>query len=216
MRNSTVFGQILAVTALGFALTATAVQAQDEAPKEEPPPGAAKNFGPRKGAAAQGGEQGGGEQQAPQAEIVAKHGKWDVQCATLEDGKGGKLRSCGMVQVAKSDKSEQVVLSVIVSKLKQGGKTQTIMRLLAPIGVYLPTGVAVEIDGAALPNRLPFTRCTPRVCEAFGEASPDTMKKFSKGSNATFYLYDRPGNGFPMKISLEGFAAGLGTLDKQK
>jgi invasion protein IalB len=211
VRNSTVFGRILAVAALGFALTATTVQAQDETPKEEPPPGAAKNFGPRKGAA-----QGGGEQQASQAEIVAKHGKWEVQCATLEDGKGSKLRSCGMVQVAKSDKSDQIVLSVIVSKLKQGGKSQTIMRLLAPIGVYLPTGVAVEIDGAALPNRLPFTRCTPRVCEAFGEASPETMKKFSKGTNATFYLYDRPGNGFPMKISLEGFAAGLGTLDKQK
>jgi invasion protein IalB len=212
VRNSTVFGQILVCATLGFTLAATAARAQDEAPKEEPPPGAAKNFGPRKGAQQ---AQGGGEQ-GPQAEIVAKHGKWEVQCATLEDGKGGAIRSCGMVQVAKTDKSDQVVLSVIVSKLKQGGKSQTIMRLLAPIGVYLPTGVAVEIDGAALPNRLPFTRCTPRVCEAFGEASGETIKKFSKGTSATFYLYDRPGNGFPMKISLEGFAAGLGTLDKQK
>jgi invasion protein IalB len=211
VRISNAFGQILAVATLGFVLNTTAAQAQTEAPKEEPPPGAAKNFGPRKGA------QGGQEQQgAAQAEVVSKHGKWEVQCAILEDGQGGKVRSCGMVQVARSDKSEQVVLSVIVSKLKQGGKSQTIMRLLAPIGVYLPTGVAVEIDGAALPNRLPFTRCTPRVCEAFGEASPDTMKKFAKGTTATFFLYDRPGNGFPMKISLEGFSAGLGTLDKQK
>jgi invasion protein IalB len=211
VRHSTAFGQILAAATFGFVLTTTAVQAQTEAAKEEPPPAAAKNFGPRKGAAGAPDQQG-----APQTEIVAKHGKWEVQCADLDNGQGGKVKSCGMVQIARTEKSDQVVLSVIVSKLKQGGKSQTVMRLLAPIGVYLPTGVAVEIDGAALPNRLPFTRCTPRVCEAFGEASAETMKKFSKGTTATFFLYDRPGNGFPMKVSLEGFSAGLGTLDKQK
>jgi invasion protein IalB len=210
VRNSNAFGQILAAASLGFVLNLTAAQAQTEAAKEEPPARATKNFGPRKGAEA---EQ---QQGAPQTEIVSKHGKWEVQCAELDDGKGGKVRSCGMVQLARSDKSEQIVLSVIVNRLKQGGKSQTIMRLLAPIGVYLPTGIAVEIDGGALPNRLPFTRCTPRVCEAFGEASADTIKKFSKGTNATFFLYDRPGNGYPMKISLEGFSAGIGTLDKQK
>jgi invasion protein IalB len=40
------------------------------------------------------------------------------------------------------------------------------------------------------------------------------MAKFKKGGSATFYLYDRPGNGYPMKVSLEGFGAALGELDK--
>jgi invasion protein IalB len=88
------------------------------------------------------------------------------------------------------------------------------MRILAPIGVYLPTGIPVEIDGAALPNRLPYSRCLPRMCEGFGEASPETLAKFKKGTKAVFYLYDRPGNGYPMTISLEGFGAALGELDK--
>jgi invasion protein IalB len=171
---------------------------------------AAKNFGPRKGAQAQQAE----GQQQPAAETVAKHGLWEVQCAAAQDATGKAVKSCGMLQTANNPKNQNIGVTVIVSKLKQGGKSQTLMRVLAPIGVYLPTGVAVEIDGGALPNRLQFTRCTPRVCEAFGEASPDTLKRFSKGTAATFFVYDRPGNGFPMKISLEGFSAGLTSLDK--
>ncbi len=182
------------------------VWAQDDAPA-----GATQNFGPRKGAANQG------DAQVPKAETVATHGKWVVQCAAApaaEDGTPGQ-RSCGMLQNANSEKNEKIGLSVIVSRLKRDDQVQTMMRVIAPIGVYLPTGIPVEIDGAALPNRLVFTRCSPRLCEAFGEASAESLRKFLKGNDSTFYLYDRPGNGFPMKISLEGFAAALGELDKQ-
>jgi invasion protein IalB len=202
VRISKVFCRIVLTSAL---VASGAGAAMSQSDPEQPPPGAAKNFGPRKGAAqAQGGQPAEGS-----AETVAKHGKWEVQCAGQ-----GEAKACGMLQASQSDKNKNIGVTVIVSKLKQQGKASTIMRVLVPIGVYLPTGVAVEIDGNALPNRLQFTRCTPRVCEAFGEASPETMKRFTKGSDATFFVYDRPGNGFPMKISLEGFAAGLGSLDK--
>jgi invasion protein IalB len=119
-----------------------------------------------------------------------------------------------MIQNTKNEKDERISISVIVSRVKREGKAVTFMRILAPVGVYLPTGIPVEIDGAALPNRMQFSRCLPRICEGFGEASPETLAKFKKGGAATFYLYDRPGNGYPMKISLEGFGAALANLDK--
>ena len=53
------------------------------------------------------------------------------------------------------------------------------------------------------------------MCEGFGEASPETLTKFKKGTAATFYLYDRPGNGYPLKISLDGFGKALEELSKQ-
>ena len=105
-------------------------------------------------------------------------------------------------------------MSLIINRVKQDGKKQTMMRALVPVGVYLPTGVAMEIDGAALEGRMSFTRCNPRACEGFGEASDTTMKKFMKGQLATFYIYDRPGNGYPLKVELEGFAQGIAQLDK--
>jgi invasion protein IalB len=179
--------------------------AQTDKGDQQVPEGEASNFGPRKGANAPAAD-------GPATETIATHGKWAVQCTELPKEQGGK--SCGMIQNAKSDKDERVAISVIVSRVTQNGKSATFMRILAPIGVYLPTGIPVEIDGTALPNRLPFNRCLPRMCEGFGEASPETLAKFKKGGVATFYLYDRPGNGYPMAISLEGFGAALAELEK--
>ncbi len=185
--------------------------AQDDATSkgdQQAPEGEAGNFGPRQGANGQPAPQGEG----PKTETIATHGKWAVQCTELPAAQGGK--SCGMIQNAKSDKDERVAISVIVSRVKQQGKSAVYMRILTPIGVYLPTGIPVEIDGTALPNRLPFNRCLPRMCEGVGEASPETLAKFKKGGVATFYLYDRPGNGYPLGISLDGFGAALGELEK--
>lgn len=202
---------LLAFTAAASAQDQGQDQAQSDAP---PPPGAAQQFGPRAGGA---GAPGGG---APQlkTEEIAKHGAWSVQCTELPPGvdeaqpKGGK--SCGMVLIAKSEKNPNLAMSIVVSKIKQGDKSAVFMRVLAPIGVYLPTGIPIEIDGNALPKPMQFTRCNPRLCEGFGEASPDSLAKFKKGTDATFYIYDRPGNGYPMKVPLEGFGASLADLDK--
>jgi invasion protein IalB len=76
--------------------------------------------------------------------------------------------------------------------------------------------VVMEIDGAAIEGRMPFTRCNPRACEGLGATSDSTMKKFMKGQFATFYIYDRPGNGYPLKVALEGFAQGIADLDKMQ
>jgi invasion protein IalB len=172
-----------------------------------------KGLGPRK--VAPGGAAAGGAGAPPPVESVAKFGEWDVQCSDVPaQGDQPAAKSCGMVQVGKSDKNENIGISLIINKLKQGGKTQTLMRALVPIGVYLPTGIAMEIDGAALEGRMNFTRCNPRACEGFGEASPATLKKFLKGKIATFYIYDRPGNGYPIRIPLAGFADGLAELGK--
>jgi invasion protein IalB len=197
---------VLAVAAL-FALSPAAI-AQDGKSDPELPEGAGTQFGPRTGVAQQPGQ---GDAQAPKTETVGTYGKWAVQCTELPAQQGGK--SCGMVQGVKNDKDERVQISVIVSRIKRDGKALTFMRVLAPIGVYLPTGLPVEIDGGALPKAMVYSRCLPRMCEAFGEMSPDTLNRFKKGNDATFYLYDRPGNGYPMKISLDGFGNALASLD---
>ena len=49
---------------------------------------------------------------------------------------------------------------------------------------------------------------------AFAEASPDTLAKLKKGKEANFIIYEAPGIGMPMKLSLEGFSASLAALDK--
>jgi invasion protein IalB len=206
VKLSSVCQLALVATLSGF-LAASAL-AQDAAQPPVPP----KGLGPRKDVKPQAAPEG-----APQVETVATHGQWQIQCSEVPPAAAGQPspgKSCGMTQVVKSDKSENIGMSLIINRVKQNGKKITMMRALVPVGVYLPTGVAMEIDGAALEGRMSFTRCNPRACEGFGEASETTMKKFMKGKTATFYIYDRPGNGFPLKVKLEGFAQGIADLDK--
>jgi invasion protein IalB len=206
VKFSSVCQLALVATLSGF-LAASAL-AQDAAQPPVPPRG----LGPRKDVKPQAAPEG-----APQVETVATHGEWQIQCTEVPPAAAGQPspgKSCGMTQVVKSDKSENIGMSLIINRVKQNGKKITMMRALVPVGVYLPTGVAMEIDGAALEGRMSFTRCNPRACEGFGEASDTTMKKFMKGKTATFYIYDRPGNGFPLKVKLEGFAQGIADLDQ--
>jgi invasion protein IalB len=163
-----------------------------------------KQFGPR-------AQQGQAQQQIPPTETVATHGDWTIQCGKGDDPAGG--RQCGMVQSTKSEKNAKAVLSLIIGKMKQGDKDVTMMRVMAPIGVFLPTGVALEIDGAAV-GRVPFTRCAPQLCMAIAEASPETLVKLKKGKAANFIIYEAPGVGLPMAISLKGFSDALDNLDK--
>ena len=176
-------------------------QTQQPAPKQ-------KTFGPRVNAAKPAQQTA-----APAAETVATHGAWQIQCSVVpaSGGEQAGKKACGMVQLAHSEKNAKIVLSLIVQKSKQGDKEQTTMRVLVPIGVYLPTGVALEIDGAAV-GRAPFVRCRPQICEAFAEVSEDSLAKLKKGTAANFILYEAPGLGIPMKISLEGFSAALDNL----
>ena len=44
---------------------------------------------------------------------------------------------------------------------------------------------------------------------AFAEASPDTVAKLKKGKEANFIIYEAPGIGMPMKLSLDGFSTSL-------
>jgi invasion protein IalB len=193
----------VAATVLIFVSGASMAQDVPQDPAKLPP----KGLGPRKDAPA--------APAVPPPQTMATHGKWQVQCSDTPAQNGQPAeKSCGMVQAASSESNPNIGISLIINKLKQGDKTQTLMRALVPIGVYLPTGIAMEIDGAALEGRMNFTRCNPRACEGFGEASPASLKKFLKGKVATFYIYDRPGNGYPIKISLEGFAESLADLAK--
>lgn len=203
MRINSKPGRLSAIFSLGLALsivTAGIAAAQTEQPQ----------FGPRAGKPAQ---QGGA---APKVEVVATHGQWKVQCeiAPEQEGQPAGQRSCGMVQMTQSEKNPKAALTLVLVKTKAAEKTSINMRVIAPIGVFLPTGVALEIDGNAV-GRVPFTRCMPQVCMAFAEASPETLAKMKKGNLANFIIYEAPGIGLPMKLSLEGFSAALAELDKQ-
>ncbi|NNF76536.1 MAG: hypothetical protein HKN05_00775 [Rhizobiales bacterium] len=176
--------------------------------------------------------------QAPAAQVIAKHGQWQVQCtqipvgpppgaqnagAAKTNGKGDKtggaaaqqksVRQCGMLQSTASTERKNIALTLVMGISKQGDKTVTMMRILVPIGVYLPLGIALEIDGAPV-GRVPFIRCLPQICTAFAETTAETLTKMRKGAKANFIIYEAPGVGLTLPVSLSGFTAAFNDLKK--
>lgn len=202
-------GRLLALSTLGLAFS-LAVAGMASAQESQQNKG---QFGPRANKQQQGQQQQQGRPQ-PKVDVIAENGKWKVQCETPPAPEGQTpVRQCGMVQSTASEKNPKATLTLVLVKMKAGDKETINMRVIAPIGVFLPTGVALEIDGNAV-GRVPFTRCMPQVCMAFAEASPETLEKMKKGGEANFIIYEAPGIGMPMKLSLEGFSASLAALQK--
>jgi invasion protein IalB len=211
-----------AALTLAAVMAVSPALAQDQAPQGEPAPqgeqAPQKNtFGPRNPQ-----NKPGQRQQGPAPEVVATHGDWKIQCEAAAKPNSADAQSqpqpqgakqCAMVQTARSEKNAKLGLTTVFVRGKQNGKEVTMMRILAPIGVYLPTGVALEVDGGAV-GRIPFMRCLPQICVAFGEAGNQTLDKFRKGTAANFIIYEAPGLGMPIKISLNGFAAAYTDLGK--
>lgn len=213
--------RLLALAALGLTLslgTSGTTLAQEDTSgqktDQQAPADGQPQFGPRAKKQGQGQQQGQPGRPQPKIDLIAENGNWKVQCETLPAAEGQPPgRQCGMIQVTQSEKNAKATLTLVLVSTKQNDKQIYNMRVIAPIGVFLPTGVALEIDGNAV-GRVPFTRCMPQVCMAFAEASADTLSKLKKGKQANFIIYEAPGIGLPMKLSLEGFSASLAALDK--
>jgi len=206
-------GIISALAAAGFvSVMATSAVAQQQTPPPSP-----KQFGPRVNAT------NAANPNRPAPELVAENGKWKVQCESRparKDAEGKDVpaqKVCAMVQISRDTKRPNIALSLIMRQQKQGDRSATMMQIMAPIGVFLPTGIALEIDGAAV-GRVPFVRCLPQtrrapgLCTATAEAQKATLAKMKKGSSANFIIYEAPGAAIKMPISLDGFTASYQAL----
>ncbi len=174
---------------------------------------------------------------AQQTVIKATHGAWNIQCAgpsnstvnaadlvkELEANKDKKkkekqaksaksVKQCGMVQTVKSKERQNVGLSVIVFRTKRKDKSAGgMLRVLAPAGVFLPNGLAMEIDGKAQ-GRIGFLRCLPNGCIAQAEMTKKLMKALRAGKKMNFIIYEAPGRGLALSVSLKGFSAAYKAL----
>jgi len=196
--------------------------ASDPVPLRPLQPGEKRKFGPGQNTPTGVRPQGGAliqqqrPPQAPPAEVIATKGKWIVQCdAPIPGAKTAakKPRECGLLQTVFHKTNKRLGLTLILRQTKQGKQIATMMQILAPTGVYLPTGVALEVDGKAA-GRVPFSRCDPRFCVAFAQVRKETLATLRKGKKGKFLIYEAPGVGIPIDLELAGFSAAFKILEK--
>ncbi|WP_193176182.1 invasion associated locus B family protein [Oricola nitratireducens] len=143
---------------------------------------------------------------AQQGAVRATHGAWSIVCDTPP---GASSEQCVLMQNVVAADREEFGLSVVV--LKTADKKAQILRVLAPLGVLLPNGLGLNIDGNDI-GRAYFVRCFTDGCYAEVILEDSLIKSLSEGKTATFYVFQTPEEGIGISVDLNGFAEGYKAL----
>lgn len=138
--------------------------------------------------------------------VESVHGDWQIRC---DQPVGARDKQCALVQNVTAEDRDNIGLSVLV--VKTVDKKSRIMRVLAPLGVYLMAGLGLRIDDKDI-GRVGFVRCRARGCYAEVIMQDDLINELSKGGKALFIIYDSPDDGIGIPISLKGFKEGFDAL----
>lgn len=143
---------------------------------------------------------------AAQGAVKATHGDWQMRCDTPAGAQG---EQCALVQSVTADDRPNVGLTVIV--LKTADKKSRLLRVLAPLGVLLPSGLGLRIDQAEV-GRAGFVRCLPNGCVAEVVLEDQLVNQLKTGKQATFIIFQTPEEGIGVPVSLNGFGPGFDAL----
>jgi invasion protein IalB len=143
-----------------------------------------------------------------QAQGVVKsvHGDWQIRCDTPA---GAKNEQCALIQSVTADDRPNVGLTIIV--LRTADQKSRLLRVLAPLGVLLPSGLGLKVDGADV-GRVGFVRCLPNGCVADVVMDEKLTGKLKTGKDAVFIIFQTPEEGIGIPVSLNGFAQGYDKL----
>ena len=131
---------------------------------------------------------------------------WQIRCDTPP---GAKSEQCALIQSVTAEDRANVGLTVIM--LKTADAKSRLMRVVAPLGVLLPSGLGLKIDQADI-GRAGFVRCLPNGCIAEVVMDDELIKKLRTGKTATFIIFQTPEEGIGFPMSLAGFGDGYDKL----
>jgi invasion protein IalB len=143
---------------------------------------------------------------AAQGVVRSVHSDWQIRCDTPP---GAQSEQCALIQSVTAEDRANVGLTVIV--LKTADNKARLMRVVAPMGVLLPSGLGLKIDQTDV-GRAGFVRCLPNGCVAEVVMDQSLIKQMRTGKTATFIIFQTPEEGIGFPMSLKGFGEGFDKL----
>jgi invasion protein IalB len=141
-----------------------------------------------------------------QGVVKSVHGDWQIRC---DNPPGMQGEQCALIQSVTAEDRPNVGLTVIV--LKTVDQKSRLLRVLAPLGVLLPSGLGLKIDDTDI-GRAGFVRCLPNGCVAEVVMEDSLIRQLRGGQNATFIIFQTPEEGIGIPMSLKGFSEGFDKL----
>jgi len=141
-----------------------------------------------------------------QGAVRSVHGDWQIRCDTPP---GAQSEQCALIQSVVSEDQSNAGLTVIV--LKTADQKSKLLRVLAPLGVLLPSGLGLKLDNVDV-GRAGFVRCLPNGCVAEVVLDDKLLGQLRTAKTATFIIFLTPEEGVGFPLSLNGLAEGYDKL----
>ncbi|MEQ9144837.1 MAG: invasion associated locus B family protein [Parvibaculaceae bacterium] len=139
------------------------------------------------------------------APVTQSFGAWQGRCEQNQAG----TETCTIAFEVKSEQSQQTVLFFGIGKRPGEGHFSFI---LLPLGVALPVGVQISVDGTEL-ARIPYQVCIPSGCQAGFGPTDEFLQKIKAGNEMTISVVDIRQGAITLNVSLSGVTAALNWLD---
>jgi invasion protein IalB len=134
-----------------------------------------------------------------QGVVKSKHGDWETRCETPP---GAAHEQCALIQSVAAEDRPNITLIVIVLKTADG--KSRLLRVIAPLGVLIPSGLGLKIDQVDV-GRAGFVRCLPNGCIAEVVMEDKLVDQMKNGQSATFIIFQTPEEGIGIPLALAGF-----------
>ena len=115
---------------------------------------------------------------------------------------GAAKEMCALVQSIAAEDQPDVTLIVIVLRTADG--KNRLLRVIAPLGVLLPSGLGLKIDDVDI-GHAGFVRCQPSGCIAEVVMEDKLIDQLKNGKNAVFIIFRTPEEGIGIPLALGGF-----------
>jgi invasion protein IalB len=143
---------------------------------------------------------------AAQGVVKGKFGDWEMRCETPP---GATRDQCALMQSVAAEDKPNVNLVVIVLKTADG--KSKLLRVIAPLGVLLPSGLGLKVDQTDI-GRAGFVRCLPSGCVAEVVMDDKLLDQLRGGGTGTFIIFQTPEEGIGIPLALKGFKDGFEKL----
>ncbi|MGM4920474.1 invasion associated locus B family protein [Tardiphaga sp. 813_E8_N1_3] len=141
-----------------------------------------------------------------QGAVRSVHGDWQIRCDTPP---GAQAEQCALIQSVVAEDRSNAGLTVIV--LKTADQKSKLMRVVAPLGVLLPSGLGLKLDNQDV-GRAGFVRCLPNGCVAEVVMDDKLLAQLRTAKTATFIIFETPEEGIGFPLSLNGIGEGYDKL----
>lgn len=141
-----------------------------------------------------------------QGAVKAVTGDWQIRCDTPA---GAQNEQCALIQSVVAEDRANAGLTVII--LKTADQKSKLMRVVAPLGVLLPSGLGLKLDDKDV-GRAGFVRCLPNGCVAEIVMDDKLLEQLKTAKTATFIIFETPEEGIGFPLSLKGLSEGYAKL----